>query len=101
MAMKLWGARAPGNAQETRDANHMRNKKKVSIARSYAMLFFGYRENHYITLAAQGAAAGSVRLLLTKNPVCSLSYPGCQDVRCLVCTDPATTADAILYTLFL
>lgn len=29
MAMKLWGARAPGNAQETRDANHMRNKKKV------------------------------------------------------------------------
>ncbi|XP_072940343.1 substance-K receptor-like [Epargyreus clarus] len=29
MAMKLWGARAPGNAQETRDANHMKNKKKV------------------------------------------------------------------------
>ncbi|XP_050681773.1 substance-K receptor-like [Leptidea sinapis] len=29
MAMKLWGARAPGNAQETRDANHMRNKKRV------------------------------------------------------------------------
>lgn len=30
MAMKLWGARAPGNAQEIRDANHMKNKKKVS-----------------------------------------------------------------------
>ncbi|CAH0728750.1 unnamed protein product, partial [Brenthis ino] len=29
MAMKLWGARAPGNAQETRDANQMKNKKKV------------------------------------------------------------------------
>ncbi|XP_022117160.2 RYamide receptor [Pieris rapae] len=29
MAMKLWGARAPGNAQETRDANHMKNKKRV------------------------------------------------------------------------
>nr|ALM88319.1 neuropeptide receptor A23 [Chilo suppressalis] len=29
MAMKLWGARAPGNALETRDANHMKNKKKV------------------------------------------------------------------------
>ncbi|XP_049866163.1 RYamide receptor-like [Pectinophora gossypiella] len=29
MAMKLWGARAPGNAQELRDANHMKNKKKV------------------------------------------------------------------------
>ncbi|XP_013177839.1 PREDICTED: substance-K receptor-like isoform X1 [Papilio xuthus] len=29
MAMKLWGARAPGNAQETRDANQMKNKKRV------------------------------------------------------------------------
>ncbi|KAM3962347.1 neuropeptide receptor A23 [Aphomia sociella] len=29
MSMKLWGARAPGNALETRDANHMKNKKKV------------------------------------------------------------------------
>ncbi|XP_023939936.1 RYamide receptor [Bicyclus anynana] len=29
MAMKLWGARAPGNAQESRDANQMKNKKKV------------------------------------------------------------------------
>ena len=29
-------------------------------------LFFGYRENHQIT---PGGAAGSVRLLLTKNPV--------------------------------
>ncbi|KAG7299486.1 hypothetical protein JYU34_016448 [Plutella xylostella] len=29
MAMKLWGARAPGNAMEMRDANHMKNKKKV------------------------------------------------------------------------
>lgn len=31
MAMKLWGARAPGNAQETRDANQMKNKKKVLV----------------------------------------------------------------------
>ncbi|XP_028174859.1 neuromedin-K receptor-like [Ostrinia furnacalis] len=29
MAMKLWGARAPGTALESRDANHMKNKKKV------------------------------------------------------------------------
>ncbi|CAG9560491.1 unnamed protein product [Danaus chrysippus] len=29
MAKKLWGARAPGNAQEIRDANQMKNKKKV------------------------------------------------------------------------
>lgn len=31
LAMKLWGARAPGNALEARDANHMKNKKKVTI----------------------------------------------------------------------
>ncbi|XP_068630423.1 RYamide receptor-like [Battus philenor] len=29
MALKLWGARAPGNAQESRDANQMKNKKRV------------------------------------------------------------------------
>lgn len=34
MAMKLWGARAPGNAQEIRDAKHMKNKKKASISAS-------------------------------------------------------------------
>ena len=31
---------------------------------------FGYSENPQITPAAQGGAAGSARLLLTKNPVC-------------------------------
>jgi leucokinin receptor len=30
MAVRLWGSRAPGVAQENRDANIMRNKKKVS-----------------------------------------------------------------------
>ena len=30
MALRLWGSRAPGIAQESRDANLMRNKKKVS-----------------------------------------------------------------------
>lgn len=29
MAHRLWGSRAPGNAEDTRDANIMRNKKKV------------------------------------------------------------------------
>lgn len=29
MAIKLWGARAPGNAEESRDAYHMKNKRKV------------------------------------------------------------------------
>lgn len=30
MALKLWGSKAPGNAQDSRDANLMKNKKKVS-----------------------------------------------------------------------
>jgi len=30
MALRLWGSRAPGNAQDSRDANLMKNKKKVS-----------------------------------------------------------------------
>lgn len=29
MGLALWGATAPGNAQTERDANIMRNKKKV------------------------------------------------------------------------
>ncbi|XP_069686426.1 neuropeptide Y receptor type 1-like isoform X2 [Periplaneta americana] len=29
MAFRLWGSRAPGNAQDSRDANLMKNKKKV------------------------------------------------------------------------
>lgn len=29
MALRLWGSHAPGNAQDSRDANLMRNKKKV------------------------------------------------------------------------
>ncbi|XP_063361506.1 neuropeptide Y receptor type 2-like [Cydia amplana] len=31
MSLKLWGARAPGNALEIRDANHMKNKKKLTL----------------------------------------------------------------------
>ena len=41
-----------------------------------------YRENHRITPSAQGGAEGSVRLLLTKNPVCSLSCPSARDAVC-------------------
>lgn len=29
MALKLWGNKAPGNAEDSRDANLMRNKMKV------------------------------------------------------------------------
>lgn len=38
MSMKLWGARAPGNALEARDANHMRNKKKVTVIMDHLYL---------------------------------------------------------------
>lgn len=31
MGLTLWGATAPGNAQSERDANIMRNKKKVKL----------------------------------------------------------------------
>jgi leucokinin receptor len=30
MALRLWGSKTPGNAQDSRDANLMKNKKKVS-----------------------------------------------------------------------
>ena len=33
MALRLWGSRAPGIAQESRDANIMKNKKRVSVRR--------------------------------------------------------------------
>jgi hypothetical protein len=29
MALRLWGSKAPGNAQDSRDATLMKNKKKV------------------------------------------------------------------------
>ena len=46
--------------------------------------FIGYRENHRITPATLGGAADSVKLLLIKNLVCSLSCPSCRGARCLV-----------------
>lgn len=30
MALRLWGSRAPGNAQHSRDRNLLKNKKKVN-----------------------------------------------------------------------
>ena len=42
--------------------------------------FFAVQENHQITLTAQGGAAGSVKLLLTKNLVCSFNCPSARDV---------------------
>lgn len=31
MAIRLWGSKTPGNAQDTRDITLMRNKKRVNI----------------------------------------------------------------------
>lgn len=31
MAVKLWGTKAPGNAQNTRDKNWLKSKKKVDV----------------------------------------------------------------------
>jgi leucokinin receptor len=39
MALRLWGSRAPGIAQESRDANLMRNKKKVSPHKHYSLRY--------------------------------------------------------------
>ncbi|XP_050521027.1 RYamide receptor-like isoform X2 [Daktulosphaira vitifoliae] len=35
MALRLWGSHAPGNAQDSRDANLMRNKKKGTMNKCY------------------------------------------------------------------
>lgn len=32
MAIRLWGSKTPGNAQDTRDITLMRNKKRVNIS---------------------------------------------------------------------
>ena len=47
-------------------------------------VFFEHEENHQITRAAQAGAADSVRLLLTKHPICSFNYPsaGCARWNC-------------------
>ena len=62
-------------------------------ARPIFPAFFVYRENHQVKPAALGGVAASVRLLLTKNPVCSLKLSKCRGARCLVWTDLATPVD--------
>ncbi|KAG8260036.1 neuropeptide Y receptor activity protein, partial [Homalodisca vitripennis] len=41
MALRLWGSRAPGNAQDSRDANLMKNKKKVIKMLVIVVALFG------------------------------------------------------------
>ena len=54
--------------------------------------FLEYRENHQITPSAQVGTEGSVRLLLTKNPVRSLSCSSCQGRG--ISSGPAAPADS-------
>lgn len=45
MALRLWGSHAPGNAQDSRDANLMRNKKKVSWKWTIHCAFNDWKSN--------------------------------------------------------
>lgn len=40
MAVRLWGTRAPGNAQDSRDITLLKNKKKVSSACGFNMRLY-------------------------------------------------------------
>lgn len=40
MAIRLWGSKTPGNAQDTRDVTLMRNKKRVCIRNFISRSFF-------------------------------------------------------------
>ncbi|XP_017477504.1 PREDICTED: prolactin-releasing peptide receptor-like [Rhagoletis zephyria] len=42
MAVRLWGTRAPGNAQDTRDTTFLRNKKKVIKMLIIVVVVFGF-----------------------------------------------------------
>ena len=66
---------------------------KVTTLFTGLFLFWGHVENRRITPAAQGEAAGSVRLLLTKKPRPFLKLPRFQGPRYHVCTVPETPAD--------
>lgn len=35
MALRLWGSKTPGNAQDSRDITMLKNKKKVRMRASY------------------------------------------------------------------
>lgn len=39
MAIRLWGSKTPGNAQDTRDITLMRNKKRVRISVGHVFIF--------------------------------------------------------------
>lgn len=40
MAIRLWGSKTPGNAQDTRDITLMRNKKRVNKTVLYKIIRF-------------------------------------------------------------
>lgn len=42
MAIRLWGSKTPGNAQDSRDVTLMRNKKRVIKMLIIVVLLFGF-----------------------------------------------------------
>lgn len=40
MTIKLWGTRAPGNAQDSRDITLLKNKKKVFVKQKFQYIFY-------------------------------------------------------------
>lgn len=43
MAIRLWGSKTPGNAQDTRDITLMRNKKRVNISLTLTSIFITHQ----------------------------------------------------------
>ncbi|KOB68507.1 Neuropeptide receptor A23, partial [Operophtera brumata] len=64
MSMKLWGSRAPGNALEARDANHMRNKKKEKFKKEFKQRFtFGKKRNRFANDSYEDGQSYRTRIL--------------------------------------
>lgn len=46
MAIRLWGSKTPGNAQNARDITLLRNKKRVGIRYDFLKPFMDYSQRH-------------------------------------------------------
>ncbi len=65
MATRLWGATAPGNAEDTRDAAILRNKKRVRVklgSHSSAIAIFWLRSRFF-----RKSRLGTIYYFLTQN----------------------------------
>ena len=66
------------------------DSNEICYVMSSKSIFFCVQGKSSNNAYDSGWAAGSVRLLLTKNPACSFCCLGCQVAWYLVWTDPAT-----------